>query len=200
MQLTSKIIAGACAFLVSALASAMPIMETTDAGETLADAVLLPTINNGLVGQIDNDVDLFGFTLASDLELTISATSSDFDMNLVLFNGLGQGLAGNDDLGRNGGCDIGDRFLDSCLNLSLAAGDYFVAIGANNVNAFSVGNNALIGNDSGILAAPTAGTLASFTHGSGGGEYRVTFGVPVPAPATVALVVLALAGVRLTRR
>lgn len=193
---------GLLAFLASTLANATLINETSDAGQSLVDALLLPGGTTGVAGQIDNDVDLFGFSLASDTDVTLSAVSGAFDMNLLVFNASGQGLAGNDDLNRNGGCGIGARVLDSCLMLSLVAGDYFFAVGVNNVEAFDVANNFVVGNDSGILGTPSVNVLDNFANGQGGGAYRVSIDTPstVPAPASLALFGLALLGLRATRR
>ena len=185
---------------VSGFANAALITEATDAGETMETAFNLTGGVTSISGSISNDVDVFRFSLASNTIFTISAISSDFDMNLLVFNGLGQGIAGNDDLNRDGGCGIGLFGFDSCLTLSLSAGDFFFAIGDNNVYAYDALDNLIMHNDSGILASPTATSFAYFEHSTGAGSYTVNFStatsspVTVPEPSTLAIFALGIMG------
>jgi hypothetical protein len=185
---------------VSGFANAVLITEATDAGETMATAFNLTGGVTSINGTISNDVDVFRFSLASNTVFTISAITSNFDMNLLIFNGLGQGIAGNDDLNRDGGCGIGLGSLDSCLTLSLSAGDFFFAIGDNNTGAYDALGSQIMHNDSGILASPTAASFASFYHGSRSGSYTVNFSTatsspdPVPEPSILAIFALGIMG------
>lgn len=167
--------------------------ESTDAGFTMATATVLPQGTTAVTGTIVNttesDVDLFRFSLDAETAFTIDVLSSDFDANLILFNGNGQGLAGDDD---------GGLGLDSRLTLTLAAGTYFFAVGGNNMGAFASqadyeAATDFIDNDSGILGSPTVETLGRVgaesgpTDINGQGAYSVTFSDPVSGPAATAV-------------
>lgn len=195
-----KAVAVSFALSVSGFAKAGLIIETVDAGETIEDAFSIAGGTTSINGTISNDVDLFKFSLSSDTIFTISAVSSAFDMNLIVFNSLGQGIAGNDDLNRNGGCNLGNGGLDSCLTLSLFAGEYFFAIGINNVGAMDSQGNTIIHNDSGVLPSASTTSLASFYNGFGSGTYTVNFSIPtssttsVPEPFSFAILALGIMG------
>lgn len=215
--------------LACGTATAATVTETTDAGRTMDTAFALAAGTTVVEGSIQNtdisDVDLYSFILDAPTTLTIRmlrAGANGLDANLILFNGLGQGLAGDDD--NNSGCAdaAGLDSLDSCLTLSLDAGAYFLGAGDNNIAAFanaadaSAGANTFIDNDSGILATPTLLTLGVLGAQFGdidvndNGAYRIEFstalGGPVsavPLPASLPLLaggLLALAGVRRFRR
>lgn len=208
-------------------AGATTVMEDVDAGRTMDTAFALSEGTTRIAGTVKNtkisDVDLYVFSLETASRMTIRMLSDDFDSNLLLFNHLGQGLAGNDDrslLFSSCGGDM--NFSDSCLNLSLDAGVYYLGAGANNMAAFknetdaARGRSHFLHDDSGVLRAPTA--LALGVLGAEGGDmdinregkYWIEFSravdAPIPAvplPESLSLLlggVVALAGVRRVRR
>jgi len=203
--------------LYAGAAAAVPFTETTDAGRDMASAIVLPDGTTSINGQIVNtaisDVDLYKFSLSAMTTLTIRMLFPGEDANLILFNGLGQGLAGDDDDGSSCADSAGLGSLDSCLTLSLAAGDYFLGAGDNNMGAFenaadaAAGTNDFIDNDFGILSVPTTETLGLIGAESGDtdlndeGPYTIEFSeavsgpvAAVPLPATLPLLVGGLAG------
>jgi hypothetical protein len=104
-------------------------METTDAGNTIATAVTLPpgtTVIQGSVTQETDQEDLYGFTASQDGFYTFDSKFSgddagggSTDATLMIFNGAGQGLAGDDDSGPR---------LDSRIFLELTAGEYYFCV------------------------------------------------------------------------
>lgn len=226
-MLQTKFISVMCAALLGLTTlSAHAVLitnETGDAGNTIPTAQILADGTTSVFGEIatNQDTDLFRFTLAAAETFTIEVLEIDaaLDMNLLLFNSLGQGLAADDD--NSSGCTqvtaVGG--FDSCLTLMLAAGDYFFGIGDNNIGAFATFADFLAGsdfidNDSEILATPTTETLGLIgpefgpTIVSGDvGRYRVNFSqavvgpvAAVPEPTTLALMGLGLAGLGYRRK
>ena len=212
----------ACGLLVTlglasaANASTYNIIETTDAGATMATALQLvvdpsvgPTVVNGWIEQADPfRANLYTFTLAQSEKLKITATSlidknhPDYiDTNLILFNASGQGIAANDDA-------FDDGTWDSQIKSTLAAGTYFVAVGPNNMAAFASealfnaempddGNNFFLSNDDGYLSAPTSEILGVVGWEDGAtdvnnayddqfGTYTLTV-APAPVPIPASL-------------
>ena len=193
----------AASFALSPLAQASLITETTDAPNYLADAMVVGSDTTQILGQLSHgqDADVFKFTLTSNAILTIEVMeiSPELDMNLLVFNALGQGIAGDDD--NNDSCNAVSVLssLDSCLTLTLSAGDYFFGVGDNNIGAFEsedAYNNAndFFDNDFGILDNPTS-KIAVLIGPEGGpsingdiGDYQINLYVTaVPEPATLAL-------------
>jgi len=190
--------------------------ESSDASALLASATPVPPDTVQITGDITNsdtdaDADVFQITVMDDGLFTIEAIADidgQPDMNLIVFNNAGQGLAGDDD--DNNNCITRSKLksLDSCLTLNLTAGTYYIAVGDNNIGAFEsigdyqVGNDDFIDNDSGILSSPTTeiavvvgtegGPNASETEGS----YVINLNdspssVPIPATSFWMLALLA---------
>lgn len=207
--------------LLSSHASATLITETIDAGNTMPTAMVLAGGTTSIIGTIGDpqDTDLFKFTLdvASTFTIEVLEISAALDMNLIVFNSLGQGLAGDDnDNSCTAVTSLGSH--DSCLTLSLDAGDYFFAVGDDDIAAFESlldFNNAVdfIDNDWGILGSATSETLGLVGPENGPtdindvGDYIVNFsqavdGVAahVSAPASIMLFSLGIVGMGLSRR
>lgn len=169
--------------LMSANALAQVMVESPDAGNTLATALpIIPgtTQINGTVGapafdslsgRLENDVDMYKFTLDAGGIFTIQVNATvarEPDMNLLVFNAAGQFLAGDDD--DDSDCTNIVPFVDSwdsCLTLTLAAGTYYFAVGDKNIGAFEtlaefIDNRAnyFEDNDSEILGAPSTEIVA----------------------------------------
>lgn len=188
---------------LTSTAAASVFNESTDAGRDIASALSVANGTTSISGRLANtsisDVDLYAFSLLADTRLTIQMLFPTGDANLLLFNGLGQGLAGDDD--NNSSCDdsAGLGGLDSCLTMDLMAGTYYLGAGDNNMGAFenaadaSAGVNDFIDNDFGILASPTTEILgligAEFgdTDLNDEGAYTITFSSAVNGPAAVPL-------------
>lgn len=207
--------------------------ESPDAGNTLATALPVTTgttqVNgtvgpdafDSLTGRVEPDVDMFSFVLDAAGTFTIqvnAAVAGDPDMNLMVFNDSGQFLAGDDD--DDSSCTNVVPFndgLDSCLTLTLAAGTYYFAVGDNNIGAFatvaefvSSRSNYFEDNDSGILGAPSADTVAIAGSESDPpsdadeqGAYSVYFSTAVSGggispPASTAIPTMPVYGLMLT--
>lgn len=103
--------------------------------QNLSAAVIgsgVSTVNGQLEGQEDlrTGADVYRFTHAGgDLTLNLSA---EFDANMIVFDSDGVPIWGDDDSGRGDDAEI-------TLN-DLPAGDYYVAVGANNIGAFDTSN------------------------------------------------------------
>ncbi|WOI53191.1 DVUA0089 family protein [Parvularcula sp. LCG005] len=204
----------AAATVSSAGAWATTYTETVDAGNTLASSITLPggttSVEGKLEGGGDNQpADLYKFTLDADSRLTIRLLSSAFDANLLLFNSLGQGLAGNDDtIPGFTPCDTASSAsLDSCISIDLLAGDYFVAASINNAYGYDADGRIMLGNDNGILPTPSLQVLSYVLGGTLYGadrDYTLTFiatgDSEVPLPAALPMFASALAGGTFLRR
>lgn len=195
-------------------AHAITINEMPDAGNTIATAMVLGAGVTSIQGTIASgqDTDLFQYTLGSDATLTIDMLFPGNDANLLVFNSLGQGLAGDDD--DDSSCTPISMLdsLDSCLTLNLTAGVYYVGVGDNNIAAFEslVDFNIpsdFFDNDFGILSNPTPEIMALIGREGGpnsngdAGTYTVNFSIAsdtpvsqVPVPGSMLLIGLGLAG------
>lgn len=188
-------------FLLNGTTFATTIVETPDAGDTMASAMVLPggtTQVSGTVG-VTYDIDMYKFYIdTTSLYEIYMASAWPLDANLLLFNEFGQGLEGDDDDG--GGPDG----TNSLISRSLQVGWYFIAVADNDLNAYDEFDNWFLLNDSGPLATATSETLDHFgTPGGDTGEYILTFSPatgssPVPEPSTMILLsfgILGLAGI-----
>jgi hypothetical protein len=194
----SAVFAGLVSVSLSGLARGATFAESPDAGVTPATALVVPADTTQIDGLIavPGDYDLYKFALSAPVTLQIDMGNSLFDDNLILFDGAGHGLAGNDDF-------IGDS---SEITYDLLAGTYFLAAGVNNMSAFTAAGTVFITDAVGNLDTPTTAVLdhigpALAPHNLSNQPYTITFGTPtsaVPEPTAAiagsAVVVLAAFG------
>ena len=190
------------------------------AGTTQIDGEIINTVTS-------EDVDTYRIVVPVSGNFTIEAiadVNGDPDMNLLVFNSAGQALAGDDD--DNSSCTVITSLdsLDSCLTLNLAAGTYFISVGDNNIGAFEsladyqAGINDFMDNDSGILPSPSVelaviagresgpdpdqdegGYVINFSTALGGSAGSDTQAIPVLPAWALALLVIAMTGLGLSR-
>ena len=170
------------------------LIETTDAGNTIPTAIVVGPGITEIQGSLSRDEDLWGFNVFSAETVQLLLYNSPFDENLILFDSLGRGIAGNDDIGRGSaspGTDLppGVSGLDSEIVAFLDPGLYYVAAGRNNMDGLDSSGSSFITNDSGLLSTPTTRTLASLRSSGGTGEYtlainRSTANPDVPEPTS----------------
>lgn len=208
---------------LSAGAAAQTFTEGADAGQTLATAQAVPAGTTTIHGTLGTagDVDLYSFTVSTAGIVTIRAWGNEeqgncrvIDANLILFNGAGNPLWGDDD-GYAGTVCLGSQIV-----LNLAAGTYYLAFGNDNIEAFytTTSDGFLCGNDVGDCSTST-GVLDHFISNGDAptGPYTITFALPAggggTGPSSVAavpgptgwlllplLAVVGLAGARRFRR
>lgn len=171
----------ATALLLSAgVASATTYNEIGDAGQTVGTAQIVADGTTSISGTLSYpyDVDLYGFSLDATTSLVIDGlgwAQSGIDSNLILFDGLGHGIEGDD--------DGGSSTLESRISITLAAGSYLIAFGDNNIGARNSTGGTIIHNDSGYVGL-TSDTLAYFdAYGNSTGTYTINFSEAVSAPA-----------------
>jgi hypothetical protein len=182
----------AACVLVAPQAQAFTFNETADIGPLLGDALHVGNASeiNGSVSVLD-DIDLYKINIAKDGMSTFDANpvaladgSERLNINIFLFNAMGNPLA-----------SIEPRELDNMIiNFNTMAGDYFLGIGSDDLDALDAAGNRIAGNDSGI--DDPNGVLAGWLTGSESiGKYNIkistvpTDAVPTPAllPGLIAL-------------
>lgn len=181
-------LAGAAALGVgfAGSAEAITVNEITDFGNSVGTEFFLPEGTTEVLGTNfgAEDGDLLRFAFDTLTTATISLDFFTGDANLLLFNGAGNPLFGDDDAGPG---------FDSEISFTFDPGEYLVGIGRNNFAGFDANGNEIIDNDH-DLCEPNpicneAGILAfvdSETGSSGGPshDYRLTFSVPTSAIST----------------
>jgi hypothetical protein len=186
-----------CLMGVAPRANAFTFDETADIGQLMGDAQNVGSASeiNGRVSFLD-DIDLFKVRIDRDGMSTFDANpmaledgSERLNINIFLFNAMGNPLA-----------SIEPRELDNMIiNFETLAGDYFLGIGSDDLDALDKDGNRIAGNDSGIDIAD--GVLAGWQTGSESiGKYNIkistvpTDAVPTPAllPGLIALGVKAM--------
>jgi hypothetical protein len=181
-----------CLMGVAPRANAFTFEETADIGKLMGDAQDVGNASeiNGRVSFLD-DIDLFKVRIDQDGMSTFDANpmaledgSERLNINIFLFNAMGNPLA-----------SIEPRELDNMIiNFNTVAGDYFLGIGSDDLDALDEKGNRIAGNDSGIDMAD--GILGGWQTGSESiGKYNIkistvpTDAVPTPAllPGLIAL-------------
>ena len=118
------------------------------------------------------DVDLFLVRLGNSRVYQFDAISDPIDMNMHIFNSAGNPLAANDDFGGS---------LNSQIILNLPAGDYFVGVGDNNIEATDGAGTRISDNDSGVQvpSGVLGGWEGSGTTSGDTGSYEIHI-IPEP--------------------
>ncbi len=199
---------------LSSGAVAQTFNEVGDAGQTLATAQWVPGGTTTIQGNLQTagDVDLYRFSLGTAGIVTIngwgvegsvpdcaSNTYPVIDANLILFNGAGLPLWGDDD------GDSAAHCYGSRVELNLPAGTYYLAFGENNIEAYDAANNPICDNDSDDCSSSTTPLAYFDADGEETGPYTITFSKPtsgggnagsvasVPGPTGLVLLPLLLA-------
>lgn len=175
--------------------SAATFDEGRDAGPLLSTAKAVPAGVNRITGRVrtPGDADLYCFIVPSAGVVTIRMSSLTVDSNLLLFDGDGHALFGDDDSWPDG--PNADDY-DSEIQLALTPGLYYLGCGSNNVYAYDnptdlqQKSNEFFSNDTGDNGGPTTEVLYGVASDdeSVSGPYTIllsftTGGVPVDAGA-----------------
>lgn len=137
----------------------------------------------GSVG-FPGDVDLYKLTFDSTATVTFDGISSQ-DSNLMLFDAAGHALWGDDDSGEG---------FDAQIIFTVSPGTYYLAYGANNIEAANASGDEFCSNDSGNCTWNTTDVLDHFNStGSATFSYIVNLSQPTSGPAPAAMPVPTLA-------
>ena len=176
-------------------AHAVVINEIGDASNLASGAQIVPGGTDQIFGEIttNDNGDLYRivFGSAGNVTFTGIALSGGLDVNLLLFNGVGNPIFGSDD-------DFSG--LDEQFTLNLAAGEYLIGIGDNQTQGFDAANNLILDDDDEEFPENPSGILFDIRNPNNPstGEYRIDFSVP--EPGTLPIFGLGLAGLAFARR
>ena len=154
----------------------------------------LGTLGQGtssLLGTIDAGAGTwYSFTLAlpSNLALDTFSLTGVGDTEMVLFDGAGNTLLGND----NG--------LDAFLNGAFPAGNYYLAVGSFSFNPFLFEEEGSFYNWDELLEAPVGWDRNGFSGGFESFEFQLNVNVAAVVPEPGTLFLLGVGGLLLLRR
>ncbi|MEM8825671.1 MAG: DVUA0089 family protein [Pseudomonadota bacterium] len=189
-KLTLSAVGALVALGTASAASAVPFIESGDAGQTLDTAQIITSDFDSIEGTLaegTDTADIFTFAFAGGT-FTAETTSALFDTELFLFAEDGTFLAGDDDGAPDINiCDDDDGSptpLCSLISIDLDAGIYSLGISTFN----STASDGILNAGAGPITAP--GSYTILVSGDG---------IDVPAPGALALFGLGILGLGLRR-
>ena len=171
------------------LSQAAVITESSDVGQSLQDAFILPAGTTTISGSLAEDVDLFGFGWGGGLFDVTTNGSSITDTQLFLFDAIGRGVWFNDDI--TSSTNMMSRIIDS----DLKAGFYYLAVAPYNNDPQDALNQFIFPDTwSGMHSALQTSSLDHWSGGGYTGNYLLTFNTPTSSIPNIGTLLLMLSG------